>query len=52
MIIFPDADLNVAAPGAAKAIFTNSGQVCAAGSRLYAHKKLFDKIVDGMARKR
>ena len=49
VIIFPDADLSVAASGAAKAIFTNSGQVCAAGSRLYAHKKLFDKIVEGIA---
>ncbi len=49
VIVFPDADLSVAAPGAAKAIFTNSGQVCAAGSRLYAHKKLFDQIVDGIA---
>jgi phenylacetaldehyde dehydrogenase len=48
VIIFPDADLSVAAPGAAKAIFTNSGQVCAAGSRLYAHKKLFDQIVEGI----
>ena len=49
VIVFPDADLSVAAPGAAKAIFTNSGQVCAAGSRLYAHKKLFDQIVEGIA---
>ena len=49
VIVFPDADLSVAAPGAAKAIFNNSGQVCAAGSRLYAHRKLFDQIVDGIA---
>ena len=49
MIIFPDADLSAAAPGAAKAIFTNTGQVCAAGSRLYAHKKLFDQIVEGIS---
>ena len=32
VIIFPDADVDVAVPGAARAIFTNSGQVCAAGS--------------------
>ncbi len=49
VIIFPDADLSVAAPGAAKAIFTNSGQVCAAGSRLYAHTRVFDQIIAGVA---
>ena len=27
-----------------RAIFNNSGQVCAAGSRLYAHKAVFDKL--------
>ena len=37
VVIFPDADMGVTGPGAARAIFTNSGQVCAAGSRLYAH---------------
>jgi phenylacetaldehyde dehydrogenase len=49
VIIFPDADLSVAVPGAARAIFNNSGQVCAAGSRLFAHKKVFDRMVDGIA---
>ena len=36
-------------PGAARAIFNNSGQVCAAGSRLYAHESVFDKLVEGVA---
>jgi phenylacetaldehyde dehydrogenase len=49
VIIFPDADLSIAVPGATQAIFANSGQVCTAGSRLFAHKKVFDKIVDGIA---
>ena len=49
MIIFPDADMSVTVPGAARAIFTNSGQVCAAGSRLYAHTGVFDRIVAGVA---
>jgi phenylacetaldehyde dehydrogenase len=39
----------VAAAGAARAIFNNSGQVCAAGSRLYAHESVFDKLVEGVA---
>jgi phenylacetaldehyde dehydrogenase len=50
VIVFPDADMNVAVPGAARAIFTNSGQVCAAGSRLYAHRRVFDQIVEGVSR--
>jgi len=49
VIVFPDADLARAVPGAAQAIFANSGQVCTAGSRLYAHRKVFDKVVEGVA---
>lgn len=41
VIVFPDADLSKVVPGAARSIFYNSGQICAAGSRLYAHKKKF-----------
>src|SRR6478672_2368136 len=48
-IVFPDADLGVAVPGAARAIFNNSGQVCAAGSRLYAHESVFEKLIEGVA---
>ncbi|MCA8057365.1 MULTISPECIES: aldehyde dehydrogenase family protein [Burkholderia cepacia complex] len=48
-IVFPDADLERAIPGTANGIFFNSGQVCVAGSRLYAHKKIFDRLVDGVA---
>jgi phenylacetaldehyde dehydrogenase len=49
VIVFPDADLSRAIPGAAQAIFNNAGQVCTAGSRLYAHKKVFDQMVEGIA---
>jgi phenylacetaldehyde dehydrogenase len=51
VIIFPDADVDVTVPGAARAIFTNSGQVCAAGSRLYAHTRVFDRIIAGVSQK-
>ncbi len=44
-IVLPDADPQVAAQGAANAIFFNQGQVCCAGSRLYVHRKLFDNLV-------
>ncbi|WP_093039392.1 aldehyde dehydrogenase family protein [Roseovarius azorensis] len=48
VIVLPDADLSAAIPGIARGIFHNSGQVCTAGSRLYAHRNVFDEIVDGI----
>ncbi|MGC2812104.1 MAG: aldehyde dehydrogenase family protein, partial [Bradyrhizobium sp.] len=48
-IILEDADLDVAIPGAANAIFFNHGQCCSAGSRLYVHERLFDKVVQGVS---
>jgi len=49
VVILDDADLNYAIPGAANAIFFNGGQVCIAGSRLYAHSGVFDKVVEGLS---
>ena len=49
VFVFPDADLEQAAAGAATAIFLNSGQVCSAGSRLYVHRRVFDKVVADVA---
>lgn len=48
-MIFDDADLDTAIPGAAHAIFFNHGQCCCAGSRLYVHEKVYDRGVDGIA---
>jgi phenylacetaldehyde dehydrogenase len=48
-IVLPDADLAAAIPGSAAAIFFNQGQCCTAGSRLFVHKSIFDKVVDGVA---
>jgi phenylacetaldehyde dehydrogenase len=48
-IVFPDADMDVAIKGTASAIFFNMGQCCTAGSRLYAHKKVFDQLMEGVA---
>ncbi|MGO8919899.1 MAG: aldehyde dehydrogenase family protein [Stellaceae bacterium] len=47
-IVFPDADLERAIPGTAMGIFFNQGQTCCAGSRLFAHKQVFDQVVDGI----
>jgi aminomuconate-semialdehyde/2-hydroxymuconate-6-semialdehyde dehydrogenase len=44
-IILDDADLDVAAKGAAKAAFTNSGQVCLCGSRVLIDAKIYDVFV-------
>ena len=48
-IVFPDADLDRAIPGTAMGIFFNQGQTCCAGSRLFAHKKVFDQMVEGIS---
>jgi len=48
-VVFKDADLETAIPGAASAIFFNHGQCCCAGSRLYVEKPIFDQVVDGIA---
>jgi acyl-CoA reductase-like NAD-dependent aldehyde dehydrogenase len=47
-IIFDDADLDAAIAGAASGIFSNTGQMCMAGSRLFVHRKVFDKVVAGI----
>jgi phenylacetaldehyde dehydrogenase len=49
VIVFPDVDIGTVIGGAANAIFFNSGQVCTAGSRLFAHKSIFDKVVEGVS---
>ena len=48
VIILPDYDIESAIGGAAQAIFFNAGQVCAAGSRLYVHSKIYDQVVEGV----
>ncbi len=48
-IVFPDADIDRAIAGTASAIFFNHGQCCCAGSRLYAHESVYDKVVEGVS---
>jgi phenylacetaldehyde dehydrogenase len=49
VIVMPDVDVAQVGPAAAGAIFFNAGQVCIAGSRLYAHRSVFDEIVEGVS---
>jgi phenylacetaldehyde dehydrogenase len=50
MVVLEDADLEVTIPGTAMGIFANHGQNCCAGSRLFVHERVYDKVVDGIAR--
>jgi len=48
-IVFKDApDLDAAIAGAANAIFFNHGQCCCAGSRLFAERAVFDRVLEGV----
>src|SRR2546423_198944 len=48
-IILPDADLDRAVPGSFQGIYSNSGQACNAGSRLFVQAGLFDEVVSPLA---
>src|ERR1700730_15320382 len=45
-VIFDDADIEAASKAAASGIFFNAGQVCSAGSRVLAHEKVYDEVLD------
>ncbi|MFL6858148.1 MAG: aldehyde dehydrogenase family protein [Allosphingosinicella sp.] len=49
VIVLPDVDVERTAAGAARSIFANSGQVCIAGSRLFAHRDIFDQLLEAVA---
>jgi acyl-CoA reductase-like NAD-dependent aldehyde dehydrogenase len=48
-IIFADADLQAAIPGALLGAFANSGQVCFAGTRLFVERAVHDAVVEALA---
>lgn len=43
-IIFADADLDAAIPGAAMGVFANAGQVCAAGTRVFVQRSIYEEV--------
>jgi betaine-aldehyde dehydrogenase len=45
-IVFPDADLDAAAQGAAIGVFANQGEVCAAGSRILVARPVYGDLVE------
>lgn len=48
-IVFADADMAWAVPGAAMACFGNTGQVCSAGSRLFVEDSIYDEFLARVA---
>jgi acyl-CoA reductase-like NAD-dependent aldehyde dehydrogenase len=47
-IIFADADLEKAIPGAFEAAFGHSGQSCVAGCRLFVERSVFDLVTEAL----
>ena len=50
-VIFDDADIEAATKAAASGIFFNAGQVCSAGSRVLAHEKVYDEVVERLTQR-
>ncbi|MBI5669695.1 MAG: aldehyde dehydrogenase family protein [Chloroflexi bacterium] len=48
-VIFADADVPRAIKGATWAVFSNTGQECTAGSRLFVERSVYDQVVEGLA---
>ena len=45
-IIFHDTDLDEAVEGAHLGIFSNQGQICCAGSRVFVEEKIYDQFIE------
>jgi len=45
-IVFADSDLDRAVPGAAMAVFNNSGQICYSGTRLFVQRSIQEEFVE------
>jgi acyl-CoA reductase-like NAD-dependent aldehyde dehydrogenase len=48
-VVFADADLELAIPGAASGFLFNHGQTCTAGTRLLVEDRIFDEFTAGVA---
>jgi phenylacetaldehyde dehydrogenase len=49
VVVFPDADIEAVTMGAIRAAFFLQGQNCMAGSRLFVHQDIFEKVTQGVA---
>jgi len=50
-VVFADADLETAVDGAVRAAFTNSGQVCLCGSRIFIEKEITEQFTQRFVEK-
>ncbi|MDQ0189591.1 aldehyde dehydrogenase family protein [Alicyclobacillus cycloheptanicus] len=50
-IILPDADLDIAIPGALFGVFMHAGQICESGTRLFVHESMYDEVIERLAAK-
>ena len=46
VVVYEDAPINHAAAVGANSIFSNMGQVCTAGSRLFVHESIHDQVLE------
>ena len=48
-VVYADADLSTAIPGAASGFLFNQGQTCTAGTRILVEDRIFDEFTEGIA---
>jgi acyl-CoA reductase-like NAD-dependent aldehyde dehydrogenase len=48
-ILLPDADLSIALPSVLHSNFVKSGQSCVAGSRIFIHSSMYQRVCDELA---
>lgn len=49
VLIYDDADLDMAIPMAAMGVFMHAGQVCVCGSRIFVQRSIYDQVLEGIA---
>lgn len=47
-LVFADADMDLAVETAARAAFTNQGQICLCGSRIYVERPAYEAFTEGL----
>jgi phenylacetaldehyde dehydrogenase len=48
-VIMADADIHAAINGTAMGLFSNQGEICAAGTRVLAHRSVYSEVVEGLS---
>ena len=47
-IVLADAETSAAVAGVAMGLFANSGQICAAGTRVFVHRSKYQQVLEGL----